>query len=377
MVSYKDKKVLMRVEFNVPLTKSGKISDDSRILSCIPSIKSILKDKPKQLILMFHLGRPKHNEKYLQTDVVANHLSELLKRKVVKVNHCGEIPIPENYKIVVLENLRFYKGEKTSDHKFAKRLASLADIYVNESFGTCHRKDASVFVVPKYFAKNKRVQGPLLKNEIKKLNVVRKSKDLTVIVGFAKISDKILFLEKLLRKSKKVLIGGLVVFTFLKAQGLSVGKVKVDPAEVEIAKQIMDKYIKKLIFPVDFRGRNKENKLLTVPFDKIPRDFIGYDVGPKSIILFKEALSTSKIVFWNGPLGYFEKKPFDKSTNDIAEYLSKNNKKLKTIVGGGDTASAVIKSGFSKDLYHISTGGGASLSYIEKGKLPALKWFKK
>ena len=377
MVSYTNKKVLMRVEFNVPLTKTGKISDDSRILAAIPSIKKILKEKPKQLILMFHLGRPKNRDNHLQTNVVAEHLETLLKRKVTKVNHCGEISIPDKYKLVVLENLRFYEGEKKGESKFAKRLADLADVYVNESFGTCHRKDASVFVVPKYFPKSNIVMGPLLKEEIKKLTQVQKSKDLTVIVGFAKISDKIQFLEKLLKKSKKVLIGGLVVFTFLKAQGLKVGKVKVAKEEVEFAKKIMDKYMDKLIFPVDFRGRDSNNKLLTVEYDSIPKDFIGFDLGFKSEKLFEEALKTSKLVFWNGPLGYFEKKPFDKTTNLLCEFFSNNKTKIKCVVGGGDTASAVKKSGFAKDFYHLSTGGGASLSFIEKGNLPALKWFKK
>lgn len=375
-MNYKNKKVLMRVEFNVPLTKTGKVADDTRISRAIPTIKKILADKPKQLILMFHLGRPKNNEKELQTDEVAKTLSKLLNRAVAKVNHCGEIGLLEKDKIVVLENLRFYPGEKKGDVKFAKQLADLADVYINESFGTSHRKDASMYVVPKYFDKNKREMGLLLKNEIKKLSLVEKSKNLTVIVGFAKISDKIKFLEKLLKKSEKVIIGGLVIFTFLKAQGLSVGGVKVDKDEMALAKKMLAKYGKKIIVPVDFRGEDKSGKLLTVPFDEIPAGFMGYDVGPKSVKLFCESLKQSKVVFWNGPLGYFEKKPFDKATNDVAKFLAENNLKVKTIVGGGDTASAVNKSGYADKFFHISTGGGASLSFIEKGDLPALKWFK-
>lgn len=374
-MKYTNKKVLMRVEFNVPLTKSGKVSDDTRIVMAVPTIKKILKDKPKQVILMFHLGRPKNREEYLQTNVVAERLSELLKRKVVKVNHCGEISIPEDYKIVVLENLRFYSGEKKGDVTFSKKLADLADIYVNESFGSSHRKDASMYVVPRYFDKNKRVMGLLLKNEIKKLSLVERSKDLTVIVGFAKISDKIGFLEKLLKKSEKVLIGGLVIFTFLKAQGLSVGGVKVDKTEVLFAKKLLDKYGSKIVTPVDFKGRDKSGKLKVADFDKIPAGFVGYDIGIKSIKLFCESLRKSKLVFWNGPLGMFEVKPFDKSTNEISKFLAENNTRIKTVIGGGDTASAVKKSGYGDDLYHISTGGGASLMFIEKGKLPALKWF--
>lgn len=375
-MKYTNKKVLMRVEFNVPLTKSGKISDDTRIRAVIPSIKDILKDKPKQLILMFHLGRPKNRDKIFETTVVAGHLATLLKRKVTKVNHCGELSLPDNYKIVVLENLRFYEGEKLGSAKFSKQLASLADVYVNESFGTCHRKDASMFVVPKYFDKNKRVMGPLVKTEIKKLGLVNRSTSLTTIVGFAKISDKIHLLDKLLKESKQMLMGGLVIFTFLKAQGLSVGTTKVLPAEVQIANRLINTHGSKIILPVDFRGRDASGKLITVPFDKIPRGFTGLDIGPKSIKLFSAALESSKVVFWNGPLGYFEKKPFDKGTNEIIKVLAMRSSKTKSIVGGGDTVSAVKKSGLAGKFYHISTGGGASLALIDKGTLPALKWFK-
>lgn len=374
-MKFTNKKVLMRVEFNVPLTKSGQIADDSRIVATLPSINKILEDKPKQLILMFHLGRPKNCDANLSSNKVAERLGELLKRKVVKVNHCGEIDIPDNYKIVVLENLRFYSGEKAGDVKFSKRLASLADVYVNESFGTSHRKDSSVYVIPKFFEKKNRCMGLLLKNEVKKLSLVEKSKNLTVIVGFAKISDKITFLEKLLKKSEKVLIGGLVIFTFLKAQGLSVGDVKVDDLEVKIAQDLLKKYGGKIITPVDFKGRDKLGKLVCVPFDQIPSGFIGYDLGPKSIQLFCESLRSSKLVFWNGPLGRFEVKPFDKSTNEISKFLADNNRKIKTVIGGGDTAFAIKKSGYGENMYHISTGGGASLMFIEKGALPALKWF--
>ncbi len=378
-MSFKDKKVLMRVELNVPLTKTGKISDDTRILSTLPSIKKILKENPKQLILMFHLGRPKDREKILQTDVVAKKLEELLNRKVEKVNHCGEEPITSKNKIIVLENLRFYDGEKKGTLAFAKQLKNIADVYVNESFGTCHRKDSSMYVVPKLFGKDKIFLGDLVKTEVSKLKLVEdsaKKKELTVIVGFAKISDKIMFLEKLLKKSNKVLVGGLVVFTFLKAKGLNIGRVTVDESEVAYAKTLLTKYSKKLVFPIDFKGLDGNNKLKTSSFDNIPSDFIGYDLGNKSIELFCKELDTSKVVLWNGPLGYFEKKPFDNATNKVSEFLSKNSKKINTIIGGGDTASAVKKSGFSEKLFHISTGGGASLEFIEKGTLPALKFFK-
>lgn len=372
-MKFTNKKVLVRVEYNVPLNKKGQITDNARILASIPTLKKILKDKPKQLIIMTHLGRPKLEklDKNLKTDVLAKELENLLKRKVTKVDHQGEEPLPDK-PIIFLENLRFDPGEKSGDTTFAKQLAELCDVYVNESFGTSHRKDASMYVVPKYVKKT--VAGELLQSEIKKLGEVTKSKDLTVIVGFAKISDKIVVLKKLLVKSKQVFIGGKVVFAFLKAQGLSIGDVEIDPADVKIAKSLLKKYSKKMIMPVDFVGP-KNGKKTTVDADAIPKGFLGFDVGPKTIELWKKELLKSKLVFWNGPLGFFEKKPYDKATNEITQFLAISNSSIKTIVGGGDTASAIKASGFAKDMYHISTGGGASLEFIEKnGKLPALKW---
>ncbi|MGM5483332.1 MAG: phosphoglycerate kinase [Nanobdellota archaeon] len=374
MARYTDKKVLIRVEFNVPLDKKGKIKDNSRIKRAIPTIKKILSQKPRQLIIMTHLGRPKNKETHLKTDILAKELETLLRRKVYKTDYCGENPLPTK-NIIMLENLRFYEGEKKGSRKFAKQLASLADIYVNESFGTCHRKDSSMYLVPQYFPENRRFAGELLKNEIKKLDKVNKSKNITVMVGFAKISDKIKILSKLLKKSDKTLIGGLVVFSFLKAKGYKVGKVECSEEDVQLAKKLLKKHADRIILPTDFTGKKGKRKY-ECSHDNIPDDFIGYDIGGNSIELFKNTLKSSKLVFWNGPLGYFEKKPFDHATNKISEYLAKNSQNIKTVIGGGDTASAVYESGFANKMYHISTGGGASLEYIEKGTLPALKWLK-
>ena len=375
-MDFKDKIILIRVEYNVPLNSKGKITDNSRITLSIPTLKAILKQKPKQIILMTHLGRPdpENPDNKLKTNILAKELEKLIKRKIVKVDHCGEkaLPKPTEAKIIMLENLRFYKEEKEGNVKFAKQLRNLADYYVNESFGTCHRKDASMFAVPKQFPSNKRYLGLLVEEEVKKLTEVFDSKHLTVILGFAKISDKLKIMKKLLKKSDKALIGGAVAFSFLKSEGLEIGKSLCK--NPDLAKKILKKYNKKILLPVDFHGMNKGKRMYT-DFDKMDKDFCGYDIGPKTVKLFEEELKNSEMVLWNGPLGMFEKKPYDQGTNNIAKTLVKN--KIKTIIGGGDTALAIKKSGTSKEFYHISTGGGASLEFIEKGNLPSIKLIKK
>lgn len=360
------KRVLIRVEYNVPL-KNGNIKDDKRIRESIPTIEFILSKKPKQIILMTHLGRPKERNPELSTKHLAKKLARLLKKKVTYVNHAGENPLPTS-EIILLENLRFYEGEQSGDPRFAKQLAKLGDFYVNESFGTCHRKDASMYVVPKFM--KDRYAGFLLEQEIKKLSLVLEPKrPFYTIVGFAKIGDKIKILEKLLKKSDKVFLAGAVVFNFLRAKGFETGASLVDEKSIEIAKKLL-KYEDKIIYPLDFVGLVNGN-LKTFNFSSIAKNFIGYDIGPKSINLFEKELANAKTIFWNGPLGMFEQKPFDKSTKVLGKYLS--GLKNKTIVGGGDTAAALKNFKF----YHSSTGGGAALEFIEKGSLPALKWIKK
>ena len=374
-MTYKDKRVLVRVEYNVPLDKKGNITDNGRILASIPTLKAILKEKPKQLILVTHLGRPKEGQdnSFLKTDVLAKELEQILKRNVLKVDNHGEKELPSS-KIVFLENLRFDPREKKGNAAFAKQLASLCDIYVNESFGTSHRKDASMYVVPKYVKKV--IPGILLKDEVKKLKEVTSSKELTVIVGFAKVSDKIGVLKTLLKKAHKVFVGGKVLFAFLKAQDLDIGAVEVANEDVLIAKKLLKAYKKKILLPVDVTGP-LQGKKRTFLIDEIPNGFQGFDVGPKTIQLWKKELLKSKVVFWNGPLGFFEKPPFNIGTNEIAQFLAISSTSIKTIIGGGDTALAIKQSGFAKSFYHISTGGGASLEFIEKnGKLPALKSFR-
>lgn len=360
------KRVLVRVEYNVPL-KNGKITDDSRIKASIPTLQYILSKKPKQLILMTHLGRPKGKDPALSTNVIVKRVSSLLKRKVIHANNV-EHPVLSSAEIIFLENLRFYDEEKKGNVAFSKKIAELGEVYVNESFGTCHRKDASMYVVPKYI--KERYAGFLLEKEIEKLSeALAPKKPFYVLVGFAKIGDKIKILEKLLKKADKIILGGAIVFNFLRAKGFETGKSLIDENSITLAKKLL-KYENKLIFPVDFVGTEK-NKLKKYDFDNMPKEFIGFDVGPKSISLFKKELKKAKTILWNGPLGMFEKKPFDKATTSVAKFLSKQ--KVKTIVGGGDTAAAVK----GVKLYHISTGGGASLEFIEKSTLPALKWVKK
>ncbi|MFT4326196.1 MAG: phosphoglycerate kinase [Candidatus Woesearchaeota archaeon] len=367
---FKDKVVLVRVEYNVPLNKKGGITDTNRIDQSIPTIKKLLSYKPKQIILMTHLGRPKNQEKELKTDVVAKALEKKIGQKVTKVDDWGELGLPKN-KIVMLENLRFHPGEKSGDGTFAKHLARLADIYVNESFGTSHRKDASMYAVPKLFKPEHRFKGLLLEKEVEKLQEVSKSKSLCVLVGFAKIKDKLEILTALLEKADTVLIGGAVAFSFLKAKGFEVGKSLCD--DPETAKKLLKQYSKKIVLPVDIVGTYRK-QLRVYDVASMTKEFIGLDIGPESVALFSSYLDKSSLVFWNGPTGKFEEKPFDQSTKALAKHIAKQN--IKTVVGGGDTAYAISKTRYSKDMYHISTGGGASLAFIEKGKLDAISLVK-
>jgi phosphoglycerate kinase len=369
---FEDKRVLVRVEYNVPLNKEGDITDNFRIKGSIPTLQKILSENPKQLVLMFHLGRPKNKETIFKTDKVAKELSKLLGEDVVKVDHCGEGIMPSS-RIVMLENLRFYEGEQAGDMTFAKQLAKLGDVYVNESFGTCHREDASMYAVPSLFSQNNRIGGYLLKNEVERLTEVANAKSLTTIVGFAKITDKLKIMEKLLQKCDKMLVGGAVAFSFLKAQGYEVGKsLCVDP---EVAGKLYNDNPGKIILPLDFVGKEGE-KIVSYDLGKMSPEFAGLDIGPKTVAKFEKELETSKLVFWNGPTGMFEVVPFDKSTNDLSAYLAKHKDKVRLVVGGGDTALAIAKSGFADQFYHISSGGGASLELIENGTLPALKYIE-
>ena len=377
------KRVFIRCDFNVPL-KGSKITDDLRIVNALETIKYVLRQKPKQIVLASHLGRPKPGSgeealnKYSLTPI-AQRLAKLL-GKTVYLHANILAPIESQEKIVLLENLRFYEEEKKGGLAFAKQLASHADVYINDAFGTAHRKDASVFALAKLLPHG---AGKLLQKESKYVHLNHK-KPIVAIFGAAKIKDKLPLFKKLLGKVDKLILGGGVVFTFLKAADIEIGKSLVEDEMVSDAKALLKKHGRKIVFPVDFLAMTpsklktfdtlslseKKKLIKTVPFDAIGANLACYDVGPQSIKLFNAVLGNSKTVVWNGPLGMFEVKPFDESTKKIAKTIVDN--KMVCIVCGGDTAAAVRKTKYAANMTHISTGGGAFLEYVEGKSLPAV-----
>ncbi len=381
-ISVKDKKVIMRVDFNVPQDKKTRaITDDTRIKAALPTIEYILKNNPKKLILMTHLGRPDGQVKdELRLDPVANRLSELLKTPVKKLNDCVGKEVAQaidaaQEKVILLENLRFHAEEEENDANFAKQLASLADIYVNDAFGTAHRAHASTEGVAHDLPA---VAGFLLDKEIEYLGkaIDTPEKPFAVILGGAKVSDKIGVIENLLKKADSLIIGGGMAYTFLKAQGTNIGNSKLEKDKIDIAKETLEKAKKMkvaLVLPVDHLivdSIDAPTKIEITKDHNIPDGMIAVDIGPRTIELFKNALKNSKTICWNGPLGIFENDKYAKGTKEIAVFIS--TLKVKTIIGGGDTASAIAKFGLENKMTHISTGGGASLEYMEGKALPGI-----
>jgi 3-phosphoglycerate kinase len=370
----KGKRLLVRVDFNVPL-RDGKITDDTRLRESLPTIQYLIENNAK-IILMSHLGRPKGKvSEELRMDVVAERLSQLLHRDIEKVNDC----VGEDVKtvanalhegdILMLENLRFHQGEEANDEVFAEQLAELADIYVNDAFGASHRAHASVVAITKFLPS---YAGLLLQKEIEVLTKVLESpeKPFIAVLGGAKVSDKINLIKNLLPKVDSLLIGGAMMFTFLKAQGKEVGKSLVEEEKIDVAKQLLQN--KKIIIPVDVvvanNAESKETGFVTA--DKISPEKMGLDIGPKSVQLFKEKISRAKTIFWNGPLGMFEVDIFAQGTSEIASAIAASN--AITVVGGGDTVAAADKLGLKNKFTHVSTGGGAMLKFLEGKELPAI-----
>jgi phosphoglycerate kinase len=376
----KNKAVLMRADFNVPQDASLAITDDTRIRATLPTIKYILQNGAKKLILMSHLGRPdgKRAEKY-SLKPVAWRLQELLGEPVKFLNDCvgegikQEIGISRE-RVVLLENLRFHAEEEANDANFAKQLASLGDIYVNDAFGTAHRAHASTEGVAHYL---KAVAGFLLEKEIQYLGsaVSSPKRPFMVILGGAKVSDKIGVIENLLPKCDAILIGGGMAYTFLKAQGKPIGNSKLEKDKLDLAKGILDKakqLKKEILLPIDnivVDNVDPNAKAQTVGED-IPDGKIAVDVGPKTVKLFDDKLKDAKTIVWNGPLGIFEMDPFAQGTSTVAEFISGLD--AVTIIGGGDTAAAIAKFKLEDKMTHISTGGGASLEYLEGRSLPGI-----
>jgi phosphoglycerate kinase len=385
------KRVIVRADLNVPLDASGRITDDRRIREALPTLRTLL-DAGARLILMSHLGRPEgkpdDRRKYTMAPV-ANRLSELLRRPVrllpdcvgPEVKHaCADMPAGS---VFLLENLRFHDeetikdkdGEKTPDlrkrkDRFAEQIATLADAYVNDAFGTCHRDNASMLTVPKMMRGKPKVLGYLVAKELKFLSeaVTNPKRPFVCILGGAKVSDKLGVIKSLLSKCDTILVGGAMAYTFLAADGRQVGRSLVEPDRFDIARDLRKLAGDKLVLPVDSiaAAEIKPGVPTMTCTDAIPDELIGLDIGPRTIERFMSILSSAKTVVWNGPMGVFETPPFDAGTLAIARALADCTKAgATTLVGGGDSAAAVDKAGVADQMTHISTGGGASLEFLE------------
>jgi phosphoglycerate kinase len=379
------KRVLMRVDFNVPQDDTGAITDDIRIRESLPTIRKIVNEGGK-LVLMSHLGRPKgkRNEKY-SLRPAGVRLAELLGNTVTCAPDCIGDEVTNlaaqmrTGDVVLLENLRFYNEEEANDAEFAKKLASLGDVYVNDAFGTAHRAHASTHGVAQHIAK--RAAGYLMLKELKYLGdaVAKPMRPFTAILGGSKISGKIDVIQNLLGKCDTILIGGGMIFTFYKAMGQEVGESLVEEERVELARQILDAAKKsnvRLLLPTDAvvadAFDNNANRA-TVGVDVIEKGWRGLDIGPNTITLFREEIVKSKTIVWNGPMGVFEMSNFAAGTKAIAEALAEATKHgATTIVGGGDSAAAIAQFGLEQAVSHVSTGGGASLEFLEGKTLPGV-----
>ncbi len=376
------KRVFIRCDFNVPMDEYGNITDDNRIKETLPTILHAV-DEGAKVILASHLGRPGGKKvSSLSLLPVAKRLATLLKRKVGFVDACigdkvlSTVNGMQTGDIVLLENLRFYKGELENSEEFARKLLKLFDVYINDAFGVCHRKHASVYALPKMAP----VAGGgfLLKREIDTFNNVMntKKRPFTAIVGGSKVSGKLGCLKNLLDKTDKILIGGAQAFTFLKAMGYSVGKSLVEdelmPAALEVV-ELAKKMNVKFYLPVDFVcSTDIENTVdrVTKTYQEIPEDMMGLDIGPATCELFRVALSDAKTILWNGPMGVFEVKAFAEGTNKIARIVGAS--KAFSYIGGGDTAKAIRRAGEKANMSYISTGGGALLEMLEGKTLPGI-----
>ena len=375
----KGKVVLLRVDFNVPFDDNGYISDTTRIDNEIPTIEYLSKQGAK-IVILSHLGRPKGYEIKNSLWPIALYLMKKIKSNV---SFCSTVlgdEAKERIKamregsVLVLENIRFYEGENTCDKKFSKELASLGDIYVNDAFGVVHRDCASNYGVARLLPN---AIGLLMEREIENLSKLTNNpqKPFVAIIGGTKVESKVKILEKFIEKADVILIGGAMAYTFLKAKGENIGASTYYYESEEYALGIMQKVEmagKKLLLPIDHVAvKNSDSKKLPIVTKKLTGDMIGYDIGPKTVKLFEKEIRKAKQIFWNGPMGMFEKEPFDQGTNLIAQIISTS--KGFSVVGGGDTVSAVNKTGLQKRIGFISTGGGATLKYLENGNLPALE----
>jgi phosphoglycerate kinase len=399
-INVQGKKVLMRCDFNVPLDDNCNITSDTRIVAALPTIKTIL-DKDGSVILMSHLGRP-DGEKVAKYSLapVAKKLGELLKKDVIFANDCIGPEVKKKATALkpgdclLLENVRFHKEEEIKDKDakenpalrkakdgFAKQMAELGDVYVDDAFGTAHRDNASMYTVPDMMKGKDRVIGFLVEKELKFLDdaLNKPKKPFVAILGGAKVSDKLKVIENLMKKVDRILIGGAMAYTFFKAKGLTVGNSLCENDFVDKAKELLAGAKKgkcELVLPTDsvIAQKLEANALNKVVAGNIPDGWMGVDIGPKTIKLFVEKLAGTKTVVWNGPMGVFEMPPFDEGTKAVAEAVAKaTDNGATSVIGGGDSASAIKKLGLSKRVSHVSTGGGASLEFLEGKKFVCIE----
>jgi phosphoglycerate kinase len=382
-VDVRGKRVLMRVDFNVPI-EDGKITDDRRIEQALPTIRNVL-DRGGRLVLMSHLGRPKGKVNPKDSlKPVADRLNELLGKPVkfapdaIGLQTEQTINALKDGEVVLLENLRFREEEEANNPNFAQQLARLGDVYINDAFGTAHREHASTFGAAQAMQGKPRVIGQLIQKELKFLgDAIRNPKrPFVAILGGKKVSDKIEVIKALLDKADTLLIGGAMAYTFFLAQGKEVGKSLVERDKVGLAQELLAKAGNKIKLPVDtvVAKEMTDTAQTRVVEGPIPPDMEGYDIGPKTREQYRKEIARAKTIIWNGPMGVFEKKPFAEGTRAVAQAVAeatKNNGAV-SIIGGGDSAAAVEQMGLAGQVSHVSTGGGASLEFLEKGHFTTL-----
>lgn len=390
----KDKSVLVRVDFNVPFDENMQVSDDTRVRGAVPTIKALM-DRGAKVILMSHLGRPLkdlNEEGKVKSKYSLIHVVDALKKNLNVEVEFIETPLEDeslseqisavnSKKVILLENTRYYKGEEKGEEELAKRMASLADYYVNDAFGAAHREHASTATIARFFDNDHKSFGYLMDKEVKNISKVlgEIERPFCAIVGGAKVSDKIALIENLMDKVDKIIIGGGMAFTFIKSQGGMIGSSLCEEDKLDLAINLYKKAAQKnveLILPVDARvtqGFSNDGLAITCEIDKIQDGWMGLDIGEKSIAIFENAIMESKTVLWNGPMGVFEFPNFARGTLAIANALARaTDKGAYTLVGGGDSVAAITQAKLDDDVSFVSTGGGAMLEMIEGKELPGV-----